>query len=135
MEFCYKTAKVWQIVGYAFLILKIVIPLILIILGIIDLGKAVISSDDKAIKKSTVTLIKRVIAGIAIFFIPTIIQVLYTYIAGYTSDMNDDFMICIDCITSPNKDCDTSYKGGVFPTDNWQLFIAEYWLSAFYNVK
>ena len=135
MEFCYKTAKVWQIVGYHFLILKIVIPLILIILGIIDLGKAVISSDDKAIKKSTVTLIKRVIAGIAIFFIPTIIQVLFTYIAGFTSDMNDDFMICIDCITSPNKDCDTSYKGGVFPTDNWQLFIAEYWLSAFYNVK
>ena len=99
------------------------------------MGKAVISSDDKAIKKSTVTLIKRVIAGIAIFFIPTIIQVLFTYIAGFTSDMNDDFMICIDCITSPNKDCDTSYKGGVFPTDNWQLFIAEYWLSAFYNVK
>lgn len=118
MEFCYRTAKVWQIVGYAFLILKIVIPLILIVLGIIDLGKAVLSSDDKAIKKSAVTLAKRVIAGVAIFFIPTVIRVVFTYIAGFTSDMNDDFMICVDCITSPNGDCDTSYNGGIFPTDN-----------------
>ena len=50
MDFCYKTANIWQIIGYVFLILKIIITLILIILGIIDVGKAVISSDEKNYK-------------------------------------------------------------------------------------
>lgn len=118
MDFCYKTASIWQIAGYGFLILKIVIPLILIILGIIDFGKAVLSSDDKSIKDATITLVKRVIAGVIIFFIPTVIKVIFGYIAGFTSDMQDDFMNCVNCLTSPNNACDTSYEGEIFPTDN-----------------
>ena len=45
--FCYKTASIWHTIGYAFFIVKIVVPLIIIILGIIDFTKAVISNDEK----------------------------------------------------------------------------------------
>ena len=38
MDFCYKTAEVWQIIGYAFLVLKIVIQIILVVLGKVDIG-------------------------------------------------------------------------------------------------
>ena len=114
MEFCYKTAKVWQIVGYGLLILKIVIPIILIVLGVIDFGKAAISSDEKMIKNAAVTFLKRVIAGVAIFFIPTIIDVVFEFIGGFTSNMQTDYQNCINCLTSPNGDCDTSYDEGIF---------------------
>ena len=44
--FCHNTAVVWQFLGRIVLILKIVIPVILIVLGIIGLGKAVLADDD-----------------------------------------------------------------------------------------
>ena len=50
MNFCYKTASVWLFIGKLLFILKILIPIAIIVLGSIDLGKAVISSDDKSIK-------------------------------------------------------------------------------------
>ncbi len=118
MSFCYKTAVVWQVIGYVFFILKIVIPMILIILGIIDFGKAVLSSDDKSIKDAAMTLAKRLIAGVIIFFIPTVINVVFSYISGFSEDMQADAMNCINCLTSPNGSCDTSYEGEVFPTGN-----------------
>lgn len=56
-----------------FPIIQIGIPILLIIMGSIDLGKAVMSSDDKEIKGATSKLIKRVIMAVAIFFVVTIV--------------------------------------------------------------
>lgn len=52
------------------------IPILLIIMGSIDLGKAVMASDDKEIKGATSKLIKRAIAAIAVFFIPLLVNLL-----------------------------------------------------------
>ena len=52
------------------------IPIILIVMGSIDLGRAVLSSDDKEIKAATSRLIKRAIAAVAVFFVATIVTLL-----------------------------------------------------------
>lgn len=57
-------------------IIQIGIPILLIIMGSIDLGKAVLSSDDKEIKGATGKLIKRAIAAVAVFFVATIVSLL-----------------------------------------------------------
>lgn len=57
-------------------IIQIGIPIILIVMGSIDLGKAVMSSDDKEIKGATSKLIKRAIAAVAVFFVTTIVSLL-----------------------------------------------------------
>lgn len=62
-------------------IFQIGIPILLILFGSIDLGKAVISSDDKAIKESTSKLIKRCVAAIAIFFVVTIVTLITNLVA------------------------------------------------------
>ncbi|MBD9105607.1 hypothetical protein EGW03_03935 [bacterium] len=59
-----------------FPIIQIGIPILLIIMGTIDLGKAVMSSDDKEIKGATGKLIKRAIAAVAVFFVTTIVSLL-----------------------------------------------------------
>lgn len=69
-------------------IFQIGIPILLILMGSIDLGKAVISSDDKAIKESTSKLIKRCIAAIAIFFIVTIVTLLTSIVTNNAGDEN-----------------------------------------------
>lgn len=115
-DFCYKTAYIWQIVGYVLLVLKIIIPIIIIIFGIVELGKATVSSDDKLIGKSVSSLIKRVVAGIVIFFIPTLINVVFALIFDFAK-VRDDYINCVDCLTSPNDKCDDSYKSGIFNVD------------------
>ena len=57
-------------------IIHIGIPIILIVMGSIDLGKAVLSSDDKEIKGATTKLIKRAIAAVAVFFVATFVSLL-----------------------------------------------------------
>ena len=55
-------------------LIQIGIPIILILLGMLDLGKAVMSSDDKEIKGATGKLIKRAIAAVAVFFVVNCFQ-------------------------------------------------------------
>ena len=105
--FCSETANIWRLVGYFLMVFKIAIPIILIVLGMIDLGKAVVSSDDKAISKSVKSLAMRIIAAVCIFFVPTIIS----FIIGVVdTSVNDDSAICRSCISSPTGDtCSSAY--------------------------
>ena len=107
--FCTETANVWQIVGYVLLVFKIVIPVLLIIFGMIDLGKAVIASKDDEIKKATKGLAMRAIAAVAVFLIPTIISFLMGVVGGFSGDKGkDDFDVCSKCLVNPGKgDCAT----------------------------
>lgn len=97
-NFCFQTSNIWRTVGYFLFIFKIVIPIILIILGMVDLGKAVISSDDKAISKAAKSLMMRVIAAVAIFFVPTIVSFVIQLVGG----AQGDYDTCAACLSSPS---------------------------------
>lgn len=103
--FCAATANIWQIVGYVLLIFKIVIPLLLIIFGMIDLGKAVIASKEDEIKKATGSLVRRAIAAVVIFLLPTLIGFVIGIIGGFTDEAEADYNVCKSCITNPNNGC------------------------------
>ncbi len=98
-NFCTETWTIWEFAGQVLMIFKIVIPLIIIILGAMDLGKAVVSSDEKEIKKATGSLVRRFIAGIIIFFIPTIVHVVFTMFDSVQVSGND---ICTSCLSNPS---------------------------------
>ncbi len=102
MTFCSDSASIWQVVGYFLLVFKIVIPILLIIFGMVDLGKAVISSDDKAVSKAATSLLKRVIAGVCIFFVPTIVGLVFNMVGNF-SEVKDQYKICSKCISSPTS--------------------------------
>lgn len=67
-------------------IIQIGIPIILILLGMIDLGKAVMASKEDEIKSAQKLLIKRCIYAVAIFFVVFIVQV----VIGLVSKSGED---------------------------------------------
>ena len=71
-------------------IFQIGVPIILIVMGTIDLGRAVLSSDDKEIKAGTSRLIKRAIAAIFVFFVATIVTIVMNLFADSGASNNDN---------------------------------------------
>ena len=58
-------------------LIQIGIPIILIILGMLDLGKAVVASKEDEIKAAQKLLVKRAIYALAIFFVVLIVQLVF----------------------------------------------------------
>ena len=98
VNFCSETKDVWSVVGKILGVFKIVIPLLIIIFGMIDLGKAVVASKDDEVKKAAKQLGMRILAGVVIFFIPTIVG--FAFSLADVFDQEGDYSVCRDCITS-----------------------------------
>ncbi len=67
-------------------IVQIIIPIILIVYGVIDLGKAVIASDEKEIKAAQSRLIKRCIYAALVFFVVTFVSLIMDLVAKGEED-------------------------------------------------
>lgn len=70
-----------------FPIIQIGIPIILIVLGTLDLGKAVIASKEDEVKNAQKMLIKRCIYAIMVFFVVTIVTLIFS-LFGRTDNAN-----------------------------------------------
>ncbi len=70
-------------------LIQIGIPIILIVLGTIDLGKAVIASKEDEIKNAQKMLIKRCIYAAAVFFVVTLVSLVFNLI-GTANKPNGD---------------------------------------------
>ena len=92
--------------GGVFPIIQIGIPILLILMGSIDLGKAVIASDEKEVKAAQGRLIKRFIYAILVFFIPTLVFAIMDIVSNSADEnsLNDnDWRTCWNCVR--NGDC------------------------------
>ena len=99
------TLKAFQVIGYILIILKILVPIIIIILGIIEFGKAALSGDEKANTTSFKTLMMKIITGIMIFFIPTVLDFALSMVQG-TKDVALKYEGCTTCMIDPfSEDC------------------------------
>lgn len=92
---CDGLQPVMRIVGIVILGIKIVVPIILIIVGMIDLAKAVTEKNEDNIKKAQQALIKKAIAAVLVFLVVSIVTVLMTLIGS------KDYDECMDCIKTP----------------------------------
>ncbi len=103
---CTELAAIWQIIGWVLWVFKIAIPIVIIVFGMIDLGKAVVASKDDEIKKSVKSLVMRAIAGIIIFFIPTLVGAIFSLVSEFKDDpaYTAEYKVCRTCIVHPG-DC------------------------------
>jgi beta-N-acetylglucosaminidase len=93
-------------IGYLILtIIKIVVPLLIIILGMSDFAKVIMSGKEDEIKKSSTMLLRRLIAGIIIVLLPTILDFFFNLSVQYQQTASE-FAGCTVCLTNAN-DCNT----------------------------
>ena len=81
-----------RIVSTVINLIKIGVPIILIILGMLDMVKAVLTQKEEKIKEGQKNLMSRLITGAVVFFIVAIVQLLAGIIKKATGDSG--FMDC-----------------------------------------
>ena len=93
---CQNTVKTWQILGYLITILKILVPLIIIITSTISLFSVINKGNQEETIKAWIIIGKKLIAGIIIFFIPTLVDAFIHFL-----------VICAICMYKPSSsDCE-----------------------------
>lgn len=89
--------RLFGLAGYALNIIQIAVPIILIVMGTIDFVKALVAQKDDQMKKAQSTLIKRVIIGVVIFFVPMVIK----FVVGMLGDNTNN--VCMESFTNPEE--------------------------------
>ena len=77
-------------------IVQIGIPILLIVMGTVDFGKAVASSDDKNIKEAGNKFLKRCIAAVVVFFVITIVSLLMGMLSKTSLGEQKEWKKCWD---------------------------------------
>lgn len=83
-------------------IIKIGIPVVLIVYGLLDFGKAVMAGEEKEMKEAQGRFIKRCIYAILVFFIVAIVQFVFGTLAKAG---DEDHTSCIDCFINNSDSC------------------------------
>lgn len=84
-------------------LLKIGVPVLLIIFGMLDFGKAVIAQKEDEIKKSQNLFIKRLLSAALVFFVFIIVEVVFNLVAGEDQTKNESIWNCVNCFI--NNQC------------------------------
>lgn len=71
------TNQLYELVQEAFTFIKILTPILVGVLSLIDYIKAITSSNDDEVKKATQRTIKRLVIGILLFFLPFLLDLLF----------------------------------------------------------
>ena len=103
LDFCAETKNIWILIGKIVRIVLIVIPIIIVLLGTFDLGKA---GEDKEIKEAQKMFIKRLVYGVIIFFIPYLVAGVYSLFDGMSTeggDTNEGTNLCWKCAIKGGK--------------------------------
>jgi len=113
-DFCVRTDQTWRFVGYMLLFTRILVPLGIIAMGTLDFYQAIVSDKSDDMKKYGVIFGKRILAGVMIFLIPTILNISFTLISNW-SDVADQYEECLSCLLAPRSCVHRSPVPGIPP--------------------
>lgn len=98
VNYCSGLSSTFIFIGHIVRLAKILIPIIIIGFGMLDFFKAVTGSKDDEIKKSLRSLIFRTISGVCIFFLPMIIELIFSWVSGWSTSYEGTYKECFKCI-------------------------------------
>ena len=88
------------------LIIEIGIPVLLVILGMFDLGKAVTAQKEDEIKKSQQLFVKRLVSAILVFFVFFVVKL----VIGWAANNDGDVINCMNCFVTADIATDSCYQ-------------------------
>lgn len=86
-----------DIVSTVITIIQVAVPILLIIFGMLDLGRAVIASKEDEIKKGQQTFIKRLLAAVFVFLVIFLVKVVVGVVAKSTVEGQENMWNCVSC--------------------------------------
>lgn len=89
-----KHEEVGELISTIITIIKIAVPIVLVIMGMLDFAKASTKANADDIAKAKNIFIQRAIAGILVFFVTSIVQFAVTLAADVTG--NNSVWDCVD---------------------------------------
>ncbi len=95
--YCTKLKAPLEFIGNIVLIFKIIIPIIIIIYGSVDFFRAITGAKDDEIKKAARSLLFRVLAGVVVFLLPTIVSFIFTLVSDF-ANIKGSFKYCQKCV-------------------------------------
>ena len=112
MQMCCNMKPFLNILRIVIRLLQFSVPLILLVLGTVDMIKAVSSNDDKAAKTSLNTFIKRLMYGVLVFLAPFLVRLVLNIINNNILKGSDvDSMNWLGCWNEAmNKTLDSTCK-------------------------
>lgn len=91
--------RIANIIKLIYNAIRIGVPLLLVIIGMIDMGKAITKHDESEIKKAQQLLVKKLIAGGLVFLMLSLVTLLISLVdEEHESDMG-----CVRCILSSER--------------------------------
>ena len=93
-----------KVIYAAIKLVMVIIPIALIIYGTIDLGKAVIASNEKEVKSAQSRLIKRMIYAALIFFIPMLVGVVMNIVSAGEQGDTESWNNCWQAVTGGDSE-------------------------------
>ena len=106
-DFCTNFSMLWTIVGYVIFAIKVVVPIILIVSGMITLAQAVADGSDDKKKDAQKGLFKKIGYAVAVFLVIQIVSI----VIGLVSS-GKTYEECAHCAFHP-FDTDPKYACGV----------------------
>jgi len=98
VNYCEGLTSTFIFIGHIVRLAKILIPIIIIGFGMLDFFKAVTAAKDDEIKKSAKSLIFRAISGVCIFFLPMFIDLIFSWVSGWSNNYEASYKECFKCI-------------------------------------
>ena len=94
--------NVMRFVGYIIMFIKLFVPLIIIGQGVFIFYNGVKSGKEDELKKCVQTLGKRILTGVIIMLLPTIIDVALSTVNDWTN-YQGEYETCTECLFHPNN--------------------------------
>lgn len=89
-----------QVVKIVLLIFKIATPIIIIVFGMVDFVKALVSQKEDEIKKGQQTFVKRLGIGACVFLVFIFVELVVGFVAP--KNQNQSMWNCVDCFVNGN---------------------------------
>lgn len=95
-----------KVISILYNILQVAVPILLVIMGSIDLSKGIAASKEDEMKKGQQLFVKRLIAGVLVFLVFIVVKLLISLIANDNESDNKAtrIMQCTECFI--NNNCD-----------------------------
>lgn len=97
------------VISILYIVIQIAVPIVLVIMGSLDLMKGITAGKEDEMKKGQQLFIKRLISAALVFLVFMVVKLLISVVANDSENSNkaSRIMDCANCFIK--KDCDTKW--------------------------